>query len=209
MALYYMRLRKVKERYEEARDVVQDIVVSFNSQLRLLEEYVRKLAYRIESLPARGGARGDVTAITDRMKKYEKNLSDITSKVNTISTLKEHVEKLNEKITRLEEAQTRMAQEMTKPKEIQIEGVIPIRREQALAPLTPTELRVLEILADEGQKTAPEIRNRIGLTREHTARLMKKLYENGYIERNEAKTPYIYRIKEEMREILKKTSVSR
>jgi DNA-binding MarR family transcriptional regulator len=199
-------MRRVNERYEEARDVVKDIVISFNSQLRSLEGYVKKLAYKLESLPARGSESVDVTAITNQIKKHEKKLNDITSKVNTMLTLKEHLEKLNERITKLEEEQTKIAQQIAKPKETPIEGVIPIRRDQALAPLTPTELRVLEILNDEGQKTAPEIRNRIGLTREHTARLMKKLYEKGYIERNETKTPYIYRIKEEMREILKKTT---
>jgi DNA-binding MarR family transcriptional regulator len=206
IVLYYIRLRRVNERYEEARDVVKDIIISFNSQLRLLEESVKKIAYKLESLPVKSG---DVTAITNQVRKYEKKLSDITSKVNAILTLKDRIEKLDKKVAKLEEDQTKIAQEMAKSKEIQIGGVIPIRREQALAPLTSTELRVLEILADEGQKTAPEIRNRIGLTREHTARLMKKLYEKGYIERNETKTPFIYSIKEEMREILKKTSISR
>jgi DNA-binding IclR family transcriptional regulator len=63
----------------------------------------------------------------------------------------------------------------------------------------------LEILAEEGEKTAPEIKDRIKLTREHTARLMKKLYEEGYLERDSGKIPYAYRIKEEMLKILKKT----
>ncbi len=74
-----------------------------------------------------------------------------------------------------------------------------------MAPLTETELSVLEVLASEGKKTAPEIRSRIKLTREHTARLMKKLYEKGYLEREAGKMPYSYSIKEEMRRILKKT----
>jgi len=73
-----------------------------------------------------------------------------------------------------------------------------------LAPLTQTELSVLEILASEGAKTALEIRERIQLTREHTARLMKKLYEEGYLERDTEKMPYAYRVKKEMLKILKK-----
>jgi len=65
---------------------------------------------------------------------------------------------------------------------------------------------VLEILAAEGRKTAPEIRERVELTREHTARLMKKLYEEGYLERDVQKIPYAYSIKKEMQKILKKES---
>jgi tRNA G46 methylase TrmB len=45
----------------------------------------------------------------------------------------------------------------------------------------------------------------IKLTREHTARLMKKLYQGGYLERRTDKAPYAYRVKEEMLKILKKS----
>jgi predicted transcriptional regulator len=88
--------------------------------------------------------------------------------------------------------------------EVKIEAAIPIRKEKALEPLTETELMVLETIGREGEKTAPEIREKIGLTREHTARLMKKLYKDGYMERDTYKMPYLYRLKEEMEKILKK-----
>jgi DNA-binding MarR family transcriptional regulator len=93
--------------------------------------------------------------------------------------------------------------------EAQIEAAIPLRREQALAPLTETELRVLEFIAtsQSGERTAPEVKEMIKLTREHTARLMKKLYEGGYLERRSEKTPFAYRVKEEMLKILKKSEV--
>jgi hypothetical protein len=52
--------------------------------------------------------------------------------------------------------------------------------------------------------TAPDVKDEINLTREHTARLMKKLYETGYLERETRKLPYYYSIKEEMVKILKK-----
>jgi DNA-binding MarR family transcriptional regulator len=67
---------------------------------------------------------------------------------------------------------------------------------------------VIEIIGKEGEKTAPEIREKINLTREHTARLMKKLYKNGYLERDTHKMPYVYRLKEEMQKILKKRETS-
>jgi len=57
----------------------------------------------------------------------------------------------------------------------------------------------------EGPKTAPEIKDRIRLSREHTARLMKKLYEEGYLERDTSKIPFKYRVKKEMEKLLKKT----
>jgi len=205
--LYYKRVRRAHEKYEEAKDIVKDIVISFNNQLQRLEERVGMFAHKLEFLSVKSE---DVTDITDQLKKHETRLSDITSKVDTALGLKEQmlpqIEKLNERIDKIVKAQENMAQRISKPQEVQIRGVIPIKRERALAQLTATELRVLEILTGEGQKTAPEIKSEIGLTREHTARLMKKLYQKGYVERDEAKTPYAYRIKEEMRKILKKTA---
>lgn len=204
--LYYRRIRGVHKKYEEAREVVKDIVISFNNQLQRLEESVGQIGHRLEFLSVKSE---DVTGITNQLKKYDLGLRDITSKVDTALGLKEEllpqIGKLNERIDKVVKAQEDLAQQISKPQEIQIRGVIPIKRERALAQLTTTELRVLEILADEGQKTAPAIKSEIGLTREHTARLMKKLYAKGYVERNEAKTPYTYRIKEEMLKILKKT----
>ena len=204
--LYYRRVRSAHEKYEEAKDIVKDIVISFNNQLQRLEERIGLIGHKLEFLSVKSE---DVTGVTDALKKHETRFSDITSKVDTALELKEQmlpqIEKLNQRIDKVVKAQENMAQRISEPQEVQIRGVIPIKRERALAQLTATELRVLEILTNEGQKTAPEIKNEIGLTREHTARLMKKLYQKGYVERDETKTPYAYRIKEEMRKILKKT----
>jgi hypothetical protein len=79
---------------------------------------------------------------------------------------------------------------------------IPIRKEDALAPLTETELKILNLLAIEGNKTAPQIKGRIHLTREDTARLMKKLFSDGYVERKTGKIPYVYLLNKEMEELL-------
>jgi DNA-binding MarR family transcriptional regulator len=84
------------------------------------------------------------------------------------------------------------------------ESVIPIKRDKAMAALTDTEIAVLEMLSSDGPKTAPEIKERLKLSREHTARLMKKLYEEGYLEREIGKIPFRYSIKKEMERLLKK-----
>jgi DNA-binding Lrp family transcriptional regulator len=82
--------------------------------------------------------------------------------------------------------------------------VMPLRRDKAMASLTETEISVLEFLAAEGPKTAPEIKEKVKLSREHTARLMKKLYEEGYLERETSKLPFKYSVKKEMETLLKK-----
>ncbi len=79
-----------------------------------------------------------------------------------------------------------------------------MKRDKALAALTDTEITVLEMLSKEGPKTAPEIKERVSLSREHTARLMKRLYEEGYLEREAGKIPFMYSIKKEMETLMQK-----
>ena len=65
---------------------------------------------------------------------------------------------------------------------------------------TPTELQVLAMLANEGPKSAPEIGRFVGRSREHTARLMKKLYEEGYIRRDQTRIPFRYSVVERVKQ---------
>jgi DNA-binding MarR family transcriptional regulator len=65
---------------------------------------------------------------------------------------------------------------------------------------TPTELQVLTMLANEGPKSAPEIGRIVGRSREHTARLMKRLFEEGYIRRDQSRTPFRYSLVERLKQ---------
>jgi DNA-binding CsgD family transcriptional regulator len=132
-------------------------------------------------------------------------ISQITGRISDLDM------KLRDVITSQEALTSRVSSLEQQPKqpvfgpEANLEGVIPIRRDKALSQLTGTEVSVLEMLATEGPKTAPEIKDRIKLSREHTARLMKRLYEEGYLERETGKIPFKYSVKKEMEKLLKKT----
>src|SRR6266849_5612764 len=81
----------------------------------------------------------------------------------------------------------------------------PVRELGSLPSITtPTELQVLTLLANEGPKSAPEIGLVVGRSREHTARLMKKLYEEGYIRRDQARIPFRYSLVERVKQTFKK-----
>ncbi len=56
--------------------------------------------------------------------------------------------------------------------------------------------------------TTPEIQRIIGRTREHTSRLMKKLYDNKFVDRNVDSKPFRYTITNEGHRLLTKHSVS-
>jgi DNA-binding CsgD family transcriptional regulator len=209
---YYRQLRKVKKEYEKARDVVEDIVVSFNRQLRQEAEKLEFVAYKVEAISSKGDRALSIA------EEARKGVLSLEGKVNDLLGFKENVltkfaevdEKLCDFVASQENLASKVsaleaqARELAVIPEANVEAVIPIKKEKALAPLTETELAVLEMLASEGPKTAPEIKDRIKLSREHTARLMKKLYEEGYLERDTSKIPFRYNVKKEMEDLLRK-----
>jgi chromosome segregation ATPase len=209
---YYRQLQKVRREYEKAREVIGDIVVSFNRQLNQEASKTELVAYKVEALSSKSEkALNKAEETHKRVQSLEEKLSEVleyreevSAKISEVdgkvSALSTSLERLNSKFSEIEE-QTR---QFSMVPEAKIEAVIPIKREKALAPLTETELSVLEMLASEGPKTAPEIKERIKLSREHTARLMKKLYEGGYLERDTSKIPFKYNVKKEMENLLKK-----
>lgn len=213
-ALYYRRIRRVSEEYEEAKGVVDDIIISVNRQFQKQEDRLRTVTYETKVLSS------EREKIVEKGKKHDRQLASLAGKIEDVSKIEQklstQIEKTDKKVGDLMASQERVVQRVAEVEkaryeapapEAKIVSAIPIKKEKALAPLTETELAVLEILAKEGEKTAPEIRERIGLTREHTARLMKKLYEDGYLERDTRKMPYTYRLKEEMLKILRKREV--
>ncbi len=58
---------------------------------------------------------------------------------------------------------------------------------------TETEVAVLRMIRDSPEKReAPVIAREIGKSREHTARLLKKMSDAGYLTRKEEVWPYTY-----------------
>lgn len=212
-AEYYKQLRKAKREYEKARMAVDDIIISFNRQFKQEADRLEFVTYKVEAVSSKS------EKTLQKMENSDKKILDLEKKVDITLEDKETVlMKLNEidgkardvatsqetlasRLSTIEEQARRL---LLMP-EAKIEAVIPIKREKALAPLTETELSVLEMLSLEGPKTAPEIKSKIKLSREHTARLMKKLYEDGYLERETSKIPFKYSVKKEMEKLLRKT----
>lgn len=65
---------------------------------------------------------------------------------------------------------------------------------------TPTELQVLSLLADRGPMAAPEIGRAVGRSREHSARLMRKLFDEGYVRRDQTRIPFRYSLVDRVRQ---------
>ena len=210
-ALYYKRVRRAQEEYEEAKNTVGDITMSFNRQFQRTGTGLRAVTHKVELISSEN------EKVVKKVEESDKRLATLANIIEGIPAIQQklstQIEDVKKKVDDIKATQNEIVQRIeeveklkyrVKVPEAKIDAAIPIKREKALAPLTETELTALETIAKEGEKTAPEIREKIKLTREHTARLMKKLYEDGYLERDTHKMPYTYRLKEEMQKILKK-----
>lgn len=204
--LYRKRISEAQREYSQARTIIEDIIVSFNRQLRAHEDQFEASASKISSLS------GDDALLAQRVSKWEGRVRALAESSSRWEALVTRVDALESDLgatkssllQKISELGKRQKQERIAPTAVSIESAIPIKREDALAPLTETELKVLELLAIEGGKTSPEIKETIKLSREHSARLMKKLYQAGYLERNSSRIPFTYSLKEEMRKILRR-----
>ncbi|MGC8998840.1 MAG: MarR family transcriptional regulator [Candidatus Bathyarchaeia archaeon] len=209
---YYRSLVKIRREYEKAKEAFNDIILSFSRELKRAAENLQTVSYKVEAASSRSSdALRVVKELENRLKllenKAEKLLEDREQMLKRLSDVEKQTRDITEshkeilkKVSVIEEK----TQKVSASPELWVETAIPIKREKALAQLTETELAVLEMLAAEGPKTAPEIKERIKLSREHTARLMKKLYEEGYLERDASKIPFKYSLKREMERILKR-----
>ena len=69
--------------------------------------------------------------------------------------------------------------------------------------LGTTEVEALRLVFEgRGKVSAKEIQQRIGRTREHTARMMNALYHDGLVSRDVTARPFSYSITEKGRDVL-------
>jgi uncharacterized membrane protein len=204
--VYFYRLRQEAKDSLSAKKALDDIIISFNKDLeseskkiRELEEQENKKLSDLEKSASHVESR--IQAIETRMDTLQHGMEGLMNKYQEQrvgiepSTIYHSKDREDRSTNGLISSQRMVA-------EIPAMPPILLRRESALSPLTETELQILKLLVSEGGKTSPDIKERIGLTREHTARLMKKLYARGYVERRTEKMPYIYQIKKEMESLL-------
>lgn len=194
----------------ENRDVAKLFFDSFSKRLDVVEGDLRDLSSEFArlKLSIETGQISDLVLL-ERLQKSETLIKD------TLNSLKLAVEKALE----IERGPSRS--EALESRSVEAKTVEPLAREESgiashvLSPTgelgslpsitTPTELQVLTLLAAEGPKSAPEIGRVVGRSREHTARLMKKLYDEGYIRRDQTRIPFRYSVVDRLKQSFKKT----
>jgi len=197
--IYIKKSLNVSREYARAKNIIEEVILSFRKDIEELKERIEDFERRFShiELPDLKQIKIDLETVSSKVSRLQESYLELNNKIEKMKANMNRTPKKN-----IQDEELRRERSQT----IHLESAFPLEKEKAITSLTPTELRVLEILSTEGDKTVREIRSRIGLTREHTGRLMKNLYDKGYVERRTDRIPYVYRIKEEMRRILSKES---
>ena len=192
--IYYRRIKQAQGEYEGAKDLVKNITLGFTRQISRLTGTIEKVGE---------GAIAAQHAADKAQKTSSEALNTAREGLGETKRLTERIGKTDKVIESVKTDLLELAKGYrTTAAQSKVEGPIPLQQEAVLEQLTETEMEVLAIIEERGEGSVPQIRDRIKKTREHTARLLKKLYDRGFIDRNTSRMPYRYYIRKEIREII-------
>lgn len=187
--------------YREAKQLLSAIACSLSTRIHQNEALTKELSEQIQILNAnQASLRAEAqTADRERLLEYIQDwMGNVRRFVEKVDTLQKNLKDVEEDF---QEMRLRVEQLTHSEQPAAGAHIVGVVNEDTLARLSPTERGVLELLVN-GPKAAPEIGRLVTKSREHTARLMKSLFEQGYVERETHRQPYEYRLNDKVRDAI-------
>ena len=175
--ILYNRGRQLYSSKEEKEPITEAIVSEYSRRLKHIEDMVVRLGVRIDTLELRE----DYNTLELR-----KRSSDIDAKHHTDYSA-------SHEMSQLEQAYITPVprQEHTNPV---VQHLTPRATQTSLEDVQNSTMEYILKLLNERPRSSREIQFSIGRTREHTSRLMKRLYELHLVDRQSNSRPYKYTI---------------
>ena len=171
-----------KQALREAASYVSVIVAALSPRIESLEEISNQVRDAIGALTAEStGLRSSDASLESRCRELEKSVDDMIT---------QHKQILQE----LESIRSKPVPPVAELRPV-------LQEDPILDRLTATERETLQILK-EGPLHAPELGRRVNKSREHMARLMKRLYLEGYVDRETDQPPFRYKLNDKLRSSL-------
>jgi len=130
-----------------------------------------------------------------RLRDYDKILADINSKIDIMEIKAQSAQIPTTQYQQISHQPQPHVTPMSEPIEI-------TQRHSMIEDNNGTTDYILKLLVEK-PRTSREVQLAIGRTREHTARLMKKLHDAGFVSRDSNAKPFKYEIMDSGRERLK------
>jgi len=182
-----VRYRQVSQTINASSDTGRDLWTALEQRMKKQDERIIDMMGRLEVVQSRimTAAVAEVPPQSPPPGPTQEKLTQSEDKVNAVMS---------------PTSETQRPQTATSQPESQagsLESREP-RSPPSLGPLDETQLAVIRLLA-EGQKNTRQLTDALQRSREHTARLMKGLFELGLVQRNNATKPFVYQLTDEGR----------
>ncbi|HUO41419.1 MAG TPA: winged helix-turn-helix domain-containing protein [Methylomirabilota bacterium] len=170
--------KQSKQALREATSYVNVIVGALSPRIESLEQISNQMRDIVRAIAAdSAGLRSSDANLESKCQELEKSLASI---------LTQHKQILHD-----------LANLRSKPAAPSPQPRAALEENPVLDRLTPTERETLQILKD-GALRAPELGRRVNKSREHMARLMKRLYQEGYVDRETDRPPFRYKLNDKL-----------
>ena len=193
--IYYKRISQAQQEYEESRDIVRGITTGFTRQISRLTAAIS--GFEIDASDAQRIAAQALEASRKAVEASNSGVDERKLLAQRFEGTEKTIEVIRKEIRELSKRPVPLV------RAVPLDAPIPLQQGDVLNQLTPTEFDVLTLIDEMGEGSVPEIRERIQKTREHTARLLKKLFDKGFIDRNTSSMPYRYHLRKEVVELVK------
>jgi hypothetical protein len=193
--IYYKKISQAQEEYEESRDLVRGITNGFTRQISRLTAMIS--GFESDASEAQRVAAQALEATRVAVEASKSGVDERKLLAQRFEGTENSIEEIRKEIRELSKRPVPLV------RAVPLDAPIPLQQGDVLDQLTPTEFDVLTLIDEMGEGSVPEIRERIQKTREHTARLLKKLFDKGFIDRNTSSMPYRYHLRKEVVELVK------
>lgn len=196
-----VRLDKQNEKVDINKNqdyVIESVLSKHLAKLDKIVSSIGELKSRLDLLE--GHSNSNVSDISSSAPTYIPSMTEMHAKrYENFSEFKTNVSKT----TRGNKASDITSQNLINDKSHTVSNSIDSNSHLNTKHLIPQETSVYILkLLQETPRNAREIQYNVGKTREHVSRLMKKLYDEGLVDRNMNTKPFVYKITDEGRKLL-------
>jgi DNA-binding MarR family transcriptional regulator len=177
--------------YESSKEIIKNITLDFSYKLQKVSRDIARYFADLEEI------KKNSHSLNMELEENKKILSNTVNKMDNISG---KLGELDMEISKLKYNFEKIKLGELQGTKSDLDNYVEV---EVLKNLSDTEIEVLTIIEEKGEVSVAEIKDRINKTREHTARLLKKLYDKGYIDRISNRMPYRYYIRKELKDRIK------
>jgi len=196
------RYRQISRDISSSSDIGSGLWKALETRLKKQDERILDMMGRVEVIQSRV-VRQDVqesqvsshvsSEVTPRMISTSSSTRDESYR-SLDSRLVKQEERLSEMVDRLEAIQSHLNMSHVDLVPVPTQGPS-LTSHARFAQSGSKEIEILKMLGERA-RTSVEIRHQFGVTREHSARMLKGLFDKGLVVRNDSHKPFVYDLTE-------------